>query len=69
MCPRSPRPRRTRKNPLCARSWSSTGADPKLDPSGALPDGRKFAAAAKKTDYEILSLIESPVTSPLFMKR
>jgi hypothetical protein len=91
-----------------------TGADPKLDPSGELPDGRKFAgsielrkilladtdkfaaafteklatyalrrgitfsdreelqqiaAAAKKSDYQLLSLIESLVTSPLFLKR
>jgi hypothetical protein len=91
-----------------------TGADPKLDPSGVLPDGRKFAdsielrqflladtdkfaaafteklatyalrrgmtfsdreelqqiaAVAKKTDYQLLSLIESLVTSPLFLKR
>jgi hypothetical protein len=91
-----------------------TGADPKLDPSGALPDGRKFAdsvelkkilladadrfAAAfteklatyalrrgmtfsdrealktvaeesKSEDYKLASLIESLVTSPLFLKR
>jgi len=91
-----------------------TGADPKLDPSGVLPDGRpfadstelrkllladtdKFAAAfteklaiyalrrgmtfsdrdalhqiaadAKKHDYQLTSLIESLVSSPLFLKR
>ncbi len=91
-----------------------TGADPTLDPSGALPDGRpfadgaelkkllladidKFAAAftekiatyalrrgmtfsdreelkqlatqAKASDYKLTTLIESLVTSPLFLKR
>ncbi|MES2505557.1 MAG: DUF1592 domain-containing protein [Verrucomicrobiota bacterium] len=91
-----------------------TGANPPLDPSGKLPDGRvfedsiglkkllvadsdKFAAAfteklatyalrrgmtfsdreelkriaegAKTTDYRLLSLIESLVSSPLFLKR
>lgn len=91
-----------------------TGADPKLDPSGELPDGRKFADSAalkhllmddadriaaafteklatyalrrgitftdradlqrvtdqaKADDYKLASLIESLVTSPLFMKR
>ncbi len=91
-----------------------TGADPKLDPAGVLPDGRKFAdstelkkllladtdkfAAAftdklatyalrrgmtfsdreelkriaeqsKAADYKLDSLIESLVTSPLFVKR
>lgn len=91
-----------------------TGADPKLDASGALPDGRKFAdstelkkllvadtdkfAAAfteklatyalrrgmnfsdrdalkqiaeqsKADDFKVRSLIESLVTSPLFLKR
>jgi len=91
-----------------------TGADPKLDPSGVLPDGRKFAdaielrqilladtdkfaaafteklatyalrrgttfsdradlqqiaAEAKKKDYQLTSIIESLVTSPLFLKR
>ena len=91
-----------------------TGADPALNPSGVLPDGRKFAdsielrqilladidkfaaaftekiatyamrrgmtfsdreelkqiaAAAKKSNYQLLSLIESLVTSPLFLKR
>lgn len=91
-----------------------TGADPKLDPSGVLPDGRKFAdsvelkkilladtdrfAAAfteklatyalrrgmtfsdreslkevseksKSDGYKLASLIESLVTSPLFLKR
>ncbi len=90
------------------------GADPKLDPSGVLPDGRKFADStelrkilladtdkfaaafteklatyalrrgvtfsdrealhqiateAKKNDYQLTSLIESLVTSPLFLKR
>ena len=91
-----------------------TGADPKLDPSGVLPDGRKFAdstglrkilladtdkfaaafteklatyalrrgvtfsdrealqrivAESKKNDYPLASLVESLVTSPLFLKR
>jgi len=90
------------------------GADPKLDPSGMLPDGRKFAdsfelrkhlvadtdkfaaafteklaiyalrrgvtfsdrdalhqivAEAQKNDYQLTSLIESLVTSPLFLNR
>ncbi len=91
-----------------------TGADPALDPSGVLPDGRKFADSlelrkilladtdkfaaafteklatyalrrgmtfsdreelkriaeqAKATNYKLTSLIESLVTSPLFLKR
>lgn len=91
-----------------------TGADPTLDPSGELPDGRKFADAAgfkkillddidrfaaafteklatyalrrgmtfsdrselkriaeeaKRNDYQIVSMIENLVCSPLFLKR
>ncbi|MDB6116267.1 MAG: hypothetical protein JWO08_48 [Verrucomicrobiaceae bacterium] len=91
-----------------------TGADPALDPTGILPDGRKFAdsaelkqllladtdkfaaafteklatyalrrgmtfsdreelkhiaAQSKSADYKLASLIESLVTSPLFLKR
>ena len=30
---------------------------------------QQIAAAAKKTDYQLLSLIESLIASPLFLKR